>query len=145
MSDLEEILISLYASAINVSISWIWDGEIDVKLGDPLDGYKAESKVGTVTEVAECLRDQAVRHYPASSLGNSRRAEPPLAQRTAPKPARTEGKNGAEYEARRRSALVRLRGNEPNRTGCYGRSVNAPPSSPNIPVARFRSRPRPGQ
>ena len=50
---MEEILISLYASAINVSISWIWDGEIDVKLGDPLNGYKAEGKVGTVTEVAE--------------------------------------------------------------------------------------------
>jgi len=35
MSDLEEILISLYASGINVSISWIWDGDIDVRLGDP--------------------------------------------------------------------------------------------------------------
>jgi len=46
MSDLEEILISLYASAINVSISWIWDGDIDVKLGDPLSGYKAEGKAG---------------------------------------------------------------------------------------------------
>jgi hypothetical protein len=68
MSDLEEILISLYASAINVSISWIWDGEIDVKLGDPLSGYKAEGQLGTVTEVAEWLRDQAVRHYPSSEF-----------------------------------------------------------------------------
>ena len=68
MSDLEEILISLYASAISVSISWIWDGEIDVKLGDPLNGFKAEGKVGTVTEVADWLRDQAVRHYPSSEF-----------------------------------------------------------------------------
>jgi hypothetical protein len=30
MSELEEVLVSLYASAINVSISWIWDGDIDV-------------------------------------------------------------------------------------------------------------------
>jgi hypothetical protein len=68
MSDLEEILVSLYASAINVSISWIWDGEIDVKLGDPLNGYKAEGKVGTVTEIADCLRDEAIRHYPSSEF-----------------------------------------------------------------------------
>jgi len=66
MSDLEEILISLYATGINVSISWIWDGDIDVRLGDPLNGYLAEGQVGTVTEIAEWLRDQAVRHYPGS-------------------------------------------------------------------------------
>jgi hypothetical protein len=65
---LEEILISLYASAINVSISWIWDSDIDVKLGDPLNGYKVEGKVDTVTEVAEWQRDQAVRHYPTSEF-----------------------------------------------------------------------------
>jgi hypothetical protein len=68
MSDLEEILISLYASAISVSISWIWDGEMDVKLGDPLNGYKAEGQVGTVTEIADWLREQAVRHYPNSEF-----------------------------------------------------------------------------
>ena len=68
MSDLEEVLLSLYASAINVSISWIWDGDIDVKLGDQLNGYTAEGKVGTVTEIADWLRDQAVRHYPSSEF-----------------------------------------------------------------------------
>jgi hypothetical protein len=30
--------------------------DIDVKLGDPLNGYKAEGKVGTVTEIADWLR-----------------------------------------------------------------------------------------
>ena len=68
MSDLEEILISLYASGINISISWIWDDDIDVKLGDPVNGYKAEGKVGTVTEIADWLRDQAVRYYPSSEF-----------------------------------------------------------------------------
>ena len=68
MSDFEEVLINLYASAINVSISWIWDDDIDVKLGDPLNGYLNEGKVGTVTEIADCLRDQAVRHYLSSEF-----------------------------------------------------------------------------
>jgi hypothetical protein len=39
-----------------------------VKLGDPLNGCQAEGNVGTVTEVAEWLRDQAVRHYPSSEF-----------------------------------------------------------------------------
>ena len=66
MSDLEEILISLYASGINISISWIWDDDIDVKLGDPVNGYKAEGKVGT--EVAEWLPGQGVRQYRSSEF-----------------------------------------------------------------------------
>jgi hypothetical protein len=47
VSDLEEILGSLCASEINASISWLWDGGIDLKLGDALNGYRAEGKVGT--------------------------------------------------------------------------------------------------
>jgi hypothetical protein len=70
MSDLTEILVSLYASEINTSISWLWDGEIDVKLGDALNGYKARGKVNTFGEAAEWLRDQAVSHYPDSEFGS---------------------------------------------------------------------------
>jgi len=33
-----------------------------------VNGYLAEGKVGTVTEIAEWLRDQAVRHYPSSAF-----------------------------------------------------------------------------
>ena len=50
-----------------MSISWLWDGDIDVKLGDPLNG-KAKGKVGTVTEIADWLRDQAVRYSPSSEF-----------------------------------------------------------------------------
>jgi hypothetical protein len=45
-----------------------WDGDIDVKLGDHLNVYKAEGQVGTFSEAAEWLRDQAVRHYPSSEF-----------------------------------------------------------------------------
>jgi hypothetical protein len=88
MSDLEEILISLYASAINASISWVWDGDIDVKLGDPLNGYKAEGKVGTVTEVADWLRDQAVRHYPSSEFARQFAARWTYSQQNTPERSR---------------------------------------------------------
>jgi hypothetical protein len=76
MSALEEILVSLYASSSNVSISWIWDGDIDVRLGDPVNGPKAEGKVGTVTEIADSRSGCQNITRAASSPGNSRRAEP---------------------------------------------------------------------
>jgi hypothetical protein len=68
MSDLEEILSALYESEINASISWLWDGGIDVRLGDELNGYKAEGKVNTFVEATAWLRDQACMHYPDSGL-----------------------------------------------------------------------------
>ena len=51
---------------INAEISWLWDGGIDVKLGDPLNGFAAQGKVKTMLEAAVWLRDQARRHYPDS-------------------------------------------------------------------------------
>jgi hypothetical protein len=66
--DLEEILQALYDSEINVSISWLWDGGIDVALGDELNGYDADGQVSTVAEAAAWLRDQACKHYPDSGF-----------------------------------------------------------------------------
>ena len=66
--NVEAILDDLYASEINVSISWLWDDGIDVKLGDPLNGYDAEGKVTTIAEAAIWLRDQACQHYPDSGF-----------------------------------------------------------------------------
>jgi hypothetical protein len=54
--DIEGILNGLYESEINASISWLWDGGIDVKLGDALNGYRAEGKVGSFGAAAEWPR-----------------------------------------------------------------------------------------
>jgi hypothetical protein len=35
----------IYDSEINVRISWLWDGGIDVRLGDDMNGYLAEENV----------------------------------------------------------------------------------------------------
>ena len=75
--DVEAILDDLYASEINAQISWLWDGGIDVrmgrrginvKLGDPLNGFDAKGKVKTMLEAAVWLRDQACQHYPDSEF-----------------------------------------------------------------------------
>jgi hypothetical protein len=72
-SDLEEILSALYESEINASISWLWDGGIDVGLGDELNGYDAEGQVSTFAEATAWLRDQACRHYPDSGFARKYR------------------------------------------------------------------------
>jgi hypothetical protein len=66
--DIEAILGDLYESEINASISWFWDNRIDVKLGDPLNGYDGEGKVDTVAEAVFWLRDQACTLYPDSKF-----------------------------------------------------------------------------
>ena len=66
--NVEAILDDLYSNEINVSISWLWDDGIDVKLGDPLNGYDAEGKVSTIAEAVVWLRDQACQHYPDSEF-----------------------------------------------------------------------------
>jgi hypothetical protein len=68
MSDLEEILRALYESEINALISWVWDGGINVELGDPLNGYDANDKVSTFAEATAWLRDQACKYYPDSEF-----------------------------------------------------------------------------
>ena len=69
--DIEAIFNDLYASEINASISWIWDGGIDVKLGDALNGFKAEGKVGTFAEAAVWLREEACALYPDNEFADN--------------------------------------------------------------------------
>jgi hypothetical protein len=62
--DVEAILNDLYASEINAAISWLCDGGIDVKLGDPLNGYDAEGKVGTFAEAARVAEGSGLPALP---------------------------------------------------------------------------------
>jgi hypothetical protein len=62
--DVETILNDLHASSVRASISLSCDGRIDVKLGDPLNGYVAEAKADSSAEAAEWLRSKALMHYP---------------------------------------------------------------------------------
>jgi hypothetical protein len=64
--DIEAVLDDLYASEINASISWIWDGGFYVILGDPkqAEGWAFPTIAGAV----ERLRDQAIVHYPGSEF-----------------------------------------------------------------------------
>ncbi len=62
------ILQDLYNSEINFEISTQWDGGFDAKLGDPLNGFKAEGQYRTYVEAVEQLRDWAIDHFPDSEF-----------------------------------------------------------------------------
>jgi hypothetical protein len=43
-------------------VSWLWDGGIEVRLGDRMNGYLAEATVPSVNDVAEWLQE-AIAHF----------------------------------------------------------------------------------
>lgn len=60
------ILQDLYDSEINVSISTMWDGGYDLKLGDEMNGFDAEGNVDRWGDVEPWFRENAIRCYPDS-------------------------------------------------------------------------------
>ena len=63
MSDIPQ---RLYNSEINFSISCFYDGGFDVKLGDSMNGFAAQTQVGTFEEALAWLDNEARTRYPSS-------------------------------------------------------------------------------
>lgn len=61
---LQTVMSYLYHHEINFSLSCFWDGGFDVKLGDPINGFKAEDNFDTLPECAEFLEAKAREFYP---------------------------------------------------------------------------------
>ena len=64
--DIEAVINDLYASEINASISWIWDGGFYAVLGDPkqAEGWAFPS----IGDAVEWLIEQAIAHHPDSEF-----------------------------------------------------------------------------
>jgi hypothetical protein len=71
----------IYDSEINVSISWLWDGGIDVRLGDEMNGFVAEENVRSTAEIVRWLQEAIAHFYPTSSYAAS--LDPELRERAA--------------------------------------------------------------
>lgn len=56
----------LYHSEINFSVSTFWDGGYDVKLGDEINGIRAEMSVDRWGQVEPWLTQAAIKHFPNS-------------------------------------------------------------------------------
>jgi hypothetical protein len=62
MGTLEAELQKMYDSEIHVEIGWLWDGGIDVRIGND----EVTGNVGTVAEVLPWLQEAIAKHYPES-------------------------------------------------------------------------------
>lgn len=60
------VIQDLYHSEINFSVSTFWDNGFDVKLGDGMNGYKAEANLDRWGLVEPWLIEQTIKHFPDS-------------------------------------------------------------------------------
>jgi hypothetical protein len=61
----------LYDSEINVEIGWMWDGGIDIRLGDRTNGFLTEETVKAVTGIIPWLQKAIAHFYPRSTYAAS--------------------------------------------------------------------------
>ena len=79
--DLAAELQKIYDSEINIRISWLWDGGIEVWLGDEMNGFLAQETVGSAAEIAPWLQEAIACFYPESTYTAS--LDPDVRQRAA--------------------------------------------------------------
>ncbi len=61
----------LYDSEINVTVSSFYDDGFYVKLGDEMNGFRAEGHCRTWADVEEWLAAMACVHYPTSDFAKA--------------------------------------------------------------------------
>ena len=69
--DLAVELQRIYDSEINLRIGWFWDGGIEVRLGDEMNGYEAAEFFQSAAEILPWLRDAIAHFYPKSEYAAS--------------------------------------------------------------------------
>jgi hypothetical protein len=69
--DLAGELQRIYDSEINMQIGWFWDGGVEVRLGDDMNGYVAAETVGSVSEALAWLQEAIAHFYPDSTYASS--------------------------------------------------------------------------
>ena len=57
---------AMYNSEINIQLSTFWDGGVEWKLGDGMNGFVAEGHADTFALAVVELAAAAVEHYPGS-------------------------------------------------------------------------------
>ena len=69
--DLAAELPRVYESEINVSISWLWDGGFEVRLGDEVNGFLAEETFAHTAGILPWLEEAIAHFYPDSTYTRS--------------------------------------------------------------------------
>lgn len=75
MGDLAVELQKIYDSEINIEIGWLWDGGIEVRLGDKMSGYLAEENLTSTAEILPWLQEAIAHFFPTSTYASTLDAE----------------------------------------------------------------------
>jgi hypothetical protein len=73
--DLAVELQKIYDSEINLRIGWLWDGGIEVRLGDEMNGFMAQETVSSTADIVRWLQEAIAHFYPNSSYAAPLSAE----------------------------------------------------------------------
>jgi hypothetical protein len=73
--DVAAELQKIYDSEINIELSWLWDGGVELRLGDRLNGFVAETNVPLVADVIAWLQEAIAHFYPDSTYAKGLPAE----------------------------------------------------------------------
>jgi len=68
------ILQQIYDSEINFEITTFWDGGFTARLGDNMNGFKAENTLDTFQDAVKFLAISAKNHYPESAFAKTQTA-----------------------------------------------------------------------
>jgi hypothetical protein len=68
---MSSIMQRLYDSEINFGVSAFWDDGFYVRLGDEMNGYRAEGRCATWKDVEEWLDGMVRVYYPNSAYARS--------------------------------------------------------------------------
>ena len=69
--DLAAELQRIYDSELNIEISWLWDGGIDLRLGDRMNGFLAEENVSSIADVIGWFQEAIAHFYPDSTYAKN--------------------------------------------------------------------------
>jgi hypothetical protein len=73
--DLTIELQKIYDSEINIEIGWLWDGGIEVRLGDKMSAYLAEENLASAAEILPWFQEAIAHFFPTSTDASSLDAE----------------------------------------------------------------------
>jgi hypothetical protein len=69
--DLVKELQAIYDSEVNLEIGWLWDGGIEVRLGDRMGGFLAEEALSSTAEIVPWLQEAIAHFYPESTYAKA--------------------------------------------------------------------------
>ena len=61
----------IYDSEINVRVSWLWAGGIEVWIGDDMNGYLAQDTVSSADEIAPWFQEAIAHFHPESTYAQA--------------------------------------------------------------------------